>query len=256
MLIFCCNQPKHKPTDEVYDEPEETVKEISFDTYSAGDSNEAYLISLEVMLPELENDPVVENIRRDIMGIFNVPNANDPQTVLNRQLQQKKVEFTEMHSELVGDGFYDDYVPQLEDRLTVLHLSHNKYFMTYVLSSYGYYGGAHGGGGKGYRLYDMATGNQITESGFLTNKSAVTNLLRTKALKEYTNENPGFEVFDKDNITAKENFFVTPDSLIYQFGEYEIAAYCYGRPTFRLHKNEVKPYTNPESPIYKYWFGE
>lgn len=237
---------------------EETPQEIAYNTYSGGDSNQTYIVSMDITLPEKDNDEVVEAIRSQLLGIMDAPSAStDPQAIVNRKVQQKKIELTEMSSELTS--FLDDeenYRPQLVFQMQLSHMSTNKYFMTFVLHGYEYGGGAHGGSGLSYLVFDMSTGKQISEKDITTNKSAITNLLRTTALREYKRNNPEFEVFEVDNITANGNFFITPDSLIYQYGEYEIAAYCFGRPTFRLNKKEVKPYINPESAVYKYWFGE
>lgn len=256
IILFGCNNRPQNPETVTPEENEEPAREITYTTYTAGDSNNAYVIRYEATLPELENDFAVENIRTALMSVYNVPNANDPQTALERHVQQSKIEFTEMHNEMMGDDIWDFEPPQLESRSSITHLSSNKYFSTYVVSSSFYGGGAHGGFNKSYMVFDNSNGKQITEKDFITNKSAVTNLLRTSALKQYIRDFPEFEVFEKDNITANGNFFFTPDSLIYQYGEYEIAAYCYGRPMFRLHKNEMKPYIKTDSPIYKYWFGE
>lgn len=237
---------------------EETPQEIAYNTYSGGDSNQTYIVSMDITLPEKDNDEVVEAIRSQLLGIMDAPSAStDPQAIVNRKVQQKKIELTEMSSELTS--FLDDeedYRPQLVFQMQLSHMSTNKYFMTFVLHGYEYGGGAHGGSGLSYLVFDMSTGKQISEKDLTTNKSAITNLLRTTALREYKRNNPEFEVFEVDNITANGNFFITPDSLIYQYGEYEIAAYCFGRPTLRLNKKEVKPYINPESAVYKYWFGE
>ena len=256
IMLFGCNNRPQNPEPVMPEESEEPAREITYTTYSAGDSNNAYLIRYQATLPELEDDFAVENIRTTLMGVFNAPNANDPQTALERHMQQTKIEFTEMHNQMITDDVWDFDPPQLESCATITHLSSNKYFSTYVVSASYYGGGAHGGFNKSYMVFDNSTGKQITEKSFLTNKSAVTNLLRTTALKQYIRENSEFEVFDKDYITANGNFFFTPDSLVYQYGEYEIAAYCFGRPMFRLHKNDVKQYLNPDSPVYKYWFGE
>lgn len=256
MLVFSCNQQQNNPTAEPEEEQQETPREITYTTYSAGDSNDAYVIKMEVMLPERENDQAVEIIRKTLMGFFDAPNANDPQTALNREVQKLKIHYTENHNQMVEDGFWDENPPQLENHTSITHLSTYKDIMTFVVSNSVYEGGAHGGFNKAYMLFDLNTGDLISEKDFITNKSAVSNLLRTKALKEYTRENPEFDVFDKDNITANGNFFITPDSIVYQYSEYEIAAYCFGRPMFRLHKNEMKPYIKTDSPIYKYWFGE
>ena len=237
---------------------EDTPQEIAYNTYSGGDSNQTYIVGMDITLPERDNDEVVDAIRSQLLSIMDVPSAStDPQAIVNRKVQQKKIELTEMSSELTS--FLDDeedYRPQLIFQMQLSHMSTNKFFMTFVLHGYEYGGGAHGGSGLSYLVFDMSTGKQISEKDITTNKSAITNLLRTTALREYKRNNPEFEVFEVDNITANGNFFITPDSLIYQYGEYEIAAYCFGRPTFRLNKKEVKPYINPESAVYKYWFGE
>lgn len=262
VVTFGCNRQPAPDGDADTDTIAEAMPhEISYPTYSGGDSCKAYVVRISLTLPECEDNAVVESIRSQLLYMMGASSAaTDPQALVNRQVQQKKIELNEMSDELTSNMMEyadeEEYFPQLYHSLELAHMSTNSCFMTFVLHGYDYGGGAHGGSGLSYLVFDMSTGKQISEKDITTNKSAITNLLRTTALREYKRNNPEFEVFEVDNITANGNFFITPDSLVYQYGEYEIAAYCYGRPTFRLNKKDVKPYINPESTVYKYWFGE
>ncbi len=260
VVTFGCNrQPAPDGNADTDTVAEEMPHKITYPTYSGGDSCKAYVVNISLTLPESEGDAVVESIRSQLLYLMGASSAaTDPQALVNRQVQQKKIELSEMSAELTDDmeEYEEEYFRQMYHSLELAHMSTNSCFMTFVLHGYDYGGGAHGMSGLSYLVFDMTTGKQISEKDLTTNKSAITNLLRTTAMREYKRNNPEFEVFEVDNITANGNFFITPDSLIYQYGEYEIAAYCYGRPTLRLNKKDVKPYINPESTAYKYWFGE
>ncbi|MBR4803855.1 MAG: DUF3298 domain-containing protein [Bacteroidales bacterium] len=260
ILFVGCNRQSTNIENTEDEDTEVSEKPITFQTFSAKESNNAIDIDFEATLPEPDGDQVLTNICTDLLSVFRYSSSiSDPQAILDRKLQEEKIRLTEIYNEMLESSLDDPFgyeVPQMTLYENISHVSSNKYFMTFAITDMMYEGGAHGGSGKTYKTYDMTTGYLLDENSFLTNKSAVSNLLRTKALKEYTRENPDFDVFDKDNISANGNFLITPDSIVYQFGEYEIAAYCYGRPAFRLNKNDVKPYIKPNSPVYLYWFGE
>lgn len=239
---------------------EESVKEITYQTFSAKDSNKYYVIDIQATLPVPDGDEVLQRITNSLLEDFNAsPTAYnpDPQAVIDRMFQEQKISFQNMKDEILESYTEeDDYFPQFDFRQSVHNVSQNKYFISFLLLGYIYSGGAHGASFAIHRNFDMQTGDAIADRDIFTDTVSVTKLLRTKGLRQYVKDNPDFEVFTTDAITANGNFIITPDSIVYHYGDYEIAPYCYGHPMFRLHKNDVKPYVRTESPVYKYWFEE
>ena len=52
------------------------------------------------------------------------------------------------------------------------------------------------------------------------------------------------------------NFYFTDKELVYNYMPYEVAAYMYGELELSLPKKWLKPYLNPDGPLYQYWFGK
>lgn len=256
MLAGCNNQPEPQNLD---DEQEYQPKQITYQNYTARDSNQYYVIDIEATLPVPDGDEVLERITNSLLADFDAPASvrnPDPQKVLDRLFQTQQINLKQASQDMLEYIDDNDYFPQLAYHQSVYNVSQNKHFISFLFSGYEYGGGAHGISYAVHRNFDMQTGFPITENDMFSDTASVARMLRTSALRQYMRENNDFEVFSVNAITTNGNFIITPDSLMYHYGSYEIAAYCYGQPILRLHKDDIKPYLRTESCVYKYWFGE
>lgn len=150
-------------------------------------------------------------------------------------------------------------IPQWNYTLTVNKGGETERFVTYNSQIYCYYGGAHGGvAGSGPMTFELTTGHKIEH--FLRKDATVAlqPLLR-KGLKQYyswngetiseaeLNEHLQIEgsIIPLPQHSACPN--ITGDSLILTYGQYEIASYADGMPSFSLAVKDIESYLTPEA---------
>lgn len=107
---------------------------------------------------------------------------------------------------------------------TVTHLSEQ--LAVWEISSYGYFGGAHGGSSTQYINY-YVPGNEM-----LTYKNLFTKGFKAAALKEIKSwlvaNDYSDMVFSMNEILVPKNFYVDGQKITFVYGEYEIAPYAAG----------------------------
>lgn len=131
-------------------------------------------------------------------------------------------------------------------------------FQVYYSQIYCYYGGAHGGvTGTGGMTFSKATGDKIVRFISTDATKALQPLIRKGLIAYYAEY--GETLTDKDlserlqldgplipqpQSTPYPN--PTGDSLVFTYGQYEIACYADGMPSFRLPVKDLVPYLTPE----------
>lgn len=149
-------------------------------------------------------------------------------------------------------------VPQWAYDLTVKQVSDTLGIMVYFSQVYIYCGGAHGGiGGTGALTFDKDTGNKISCFVKPDATKALQPMIR-KGLRQYYAECG--ETISDNELTERlmmEGTIVplpqsavypntTADSLIFTYGQYEIASYADGMPSFKLAVKDLKEYLCPK----------
>ncbi|HAE24724.1 MAG TPA: hypothetical protein DCG33_05235 [Prevotellaceae bacterium] len=104
--------------------------------------------------------------------------------------------------------------------------------MYYMVSTYRYYGGAHGLNTVMYYNINLRTGQQLAEKDVLPDMTEEqlsermkTSLAQSAGVTVGELEDAGFFVED---IKPNGNFYVTDDSVVFHFNQYEIASYAMG----------------------------
>lgn len=154
--------------------------------------------------------------------------------------------------------FIMEDVPQWEYDLEVKQLSDTLGVVVYYSQAYIYCGGAHGGvGGTGALTFDKETGTKVNS--FVTSDAskALQPLIR-KGLRQYYAE-CGDTLSDKElteRLMIDDPMILLPqgpeypnataDSIIFTYGQYEIAPYADGMPSFKLSVKDLEPYLTPE----------
>lgn len=150
-------------------------------------------------------------------------------------------------------------IPQWAFDLTVSKQTDTLSYIIYDSQSYCYYGGAHGGiSGTGAMTFDKTTGAKISR--FL--KSDATKALQPlirKGLLQYYKEagDPMTDSQLSERLQIEGTIIPQPqrtpfpnakgDSLIFTYGQYEIACYADGMPSFSLSVEELAPYLTDEA---------
>ena len=132
-------------------------------------------------------------------------------------------------------------------------------FTVYHSQIYCYYGGAHGGvTGTGAMTFNKATGTKIDRFINPDATKALQPLIRKGLIAYYSeygdtindqqlSERLQIEgtIIPQPRNTPYPN--ATGDSLTFTYGQYEIACYADGMPSFRLSVKDIEPYLTPEA---------
>lgn len=131
-------------------------------------------------------------------------------------------------------------------------------FVVYDSQIYCYYGGAHGGiTGTGSMTFSKETGSKV-EQFIKTDATASLQKLIRKGLIQYYRE--AYDTINDKELSERlqiEGTMIpqpqrtpclnaTGDSLIFTYGQYEIACYADGMPSFILPVKDLTPYLTPE----------
>lgn len=149
-------------------------------------------------------------------------------------------------------------VPQWAYDLSITKVTDTQRFVVYQSQAYIYCGGAHGGiTGTGALTFDTQTGKKIGRFVKADAASALQPLIR-KGLRQYYAEY-GDTITDgelSERLQIQDTMIPLPqdaeypnataDSLIFTYGQYEIACYADGMPSFKLSVKDLMPYLTPE----------
>jgi hypothetical protein len=123
---------------------------------------------------------------------------------------------------------------------SVLYCDSN--ILSYQRTLYTYAGGAHGMNTKINYVFDIKTGEQLTEEDIFGQgfERKVGKLLdeKAKALRAEGLLPAEDEFYNDWYIEPNGNFALTDSSIIYTFNPYEIAPYCYGIIDIEIMRNE------------------
>ena len=119
----------------------------------------------------------------------------------------------------------------------------SRHLQTYTGSDYEYTGGAHGYTGIGHDVFDMTTGEIVTEEDLFAEgyEEKVAELLAA-SLEEYLAEN---EEDPESMFSLPEpngNFAVSEEGITWTYNPYEIAPYSMGIFDLLVSWDELKPY--------------
>lgn len=210
----------------------------------------------------------------DQEGTQYVPDGDDALAIVNgcgkwlygRLLQEALADYKERMAYLDSDTtlsaedrrIRQSDVPQWEFRLAVRRQLNTERFLVFDSQIYCYYGGAHGGvGGTGAITFDCATGRKVGRFLRAEATAALQPLIRRGLIQYYSQY--GESITDSElserlqiqspliplpSMTARPN--AMGDSLVLTYGQYEIACYADGMPTFSVAVSDVEPYLTPE----------
>lgn len=145
-------------------------------------------------------------------------------------------------------------IPQWEFVLETKKTSDTLNFIVYDSQIYCYYGGAHGGvTGIGATTFEKKSGNKI-EAFLETDATVALQTVIRKGLLHYYN-GMGEHIKDKElneRIQIEGTIIPLPqrcpypnntaDSLVFTYGQYEIACYADGMPSFNVAVKDITPY--------------
>ena len=233
--------------------------ELTFKTFedslvvACSNSPEAcFEMSLKVEFPVKGADTtVLKNVQRTLMTDLFTEKYTDvlPENLLDAYITACYQEYNLTQIDIEGIPVLYHY----QELLTAVPLYSSDKLLTYEASRYMFSGGAHGLGTTMCWVFDLSTGNQLTESDiFIENYNdsliaILTQLLEADAAKR----NLTLEDFWLPQLIPNGNFAVTEDGVFYQFNPYDIAPYAFGSTRLLIPKKSVLPLLKKGTPVYE-----
>jgi hypothetical protein len=259
VLVFSCKkQAREKDTPIIF----QTVEAKEKHHLNNDAKNPLLSIELKLQFPSsYPDDSILKKIRRAILADF-FPDISDTATVPAMAMKsyiKDKIKLYEESEEIVSDEDLgnDSKQPQVAwwDKETMLIRYNANNLLSYTIESAQFSGGAHGGTIFRNAVFDLKTGDRLTEDDLFTEESRP--LINEMLLKKLMAQNQvekaedleqiGF--FDVSEIGQYKNFYLTAEGIVYTFNEYEIAAYALGTIEVKLNYKDIASFLIPGSPI-------
>lgn len=213
-------------------------------------------LNYSVVLPVPEYDMAIAKIRRTLLG--EDYNGNYEQQ-LREEFAADSVEAAlkvpEEGEDPKAPFENEDYVSVTFEVFPQMIAEDLIIFSSYISEYFG--GAAHSTWAFFNDVFNLSTGERITQDDILDASEEHRSIVAHK-LYELLNEYTEGDNYGEDDILGmlNDNFYFNKKELVYQYNPYEVAAYCYGAPDLSLSKKWLKPYLNPDGPLYQYWFGK
>ncbi|MDD3491325.1 MAG: DUF3298 domain-containing protein [Paludibacter sp.] len=140
-----------------------------------------------------------------------------------------------------------------QEHLTAVPLYESDKLLSYEATRYLFTGGAHGLETTMCWVFDVATGNQLTEDDIFVENysdslvSILTRLLEADAAQRSLTLND----FWLKQLIPNGNFAIVEDGLYYQFNPYDIAPYAVGSTRLFIAKEELLPLLKKGTSVYE-----
>lgn len=236
-------------------EPEFVTKEYS-DSISSEAPSYEYTFNASIELPECgmpEN--VMDNMRDNIVAAVLGENYVDKKN--NRLLKDYSSDSFEEFLQDVEELTYDAdftliYSTDIHGR--VGYISVKDSLVGYERLINAYFGGAHGMQTVVNYIFDMKTGNILTEDDIFidVDDPALTRLLvdKVNTLRNDTILPKQTDVFSDDLVVPNGNWGISDSGMYITYEPYEIAPYAFGIINVTLENEEIKHFIKPDSPLH------
>lgn len=155
------------------------------------------------------------------------------------------------YENLAGTNFY-------VEKLEAVPLFQNAGLLTYEATRYIFTGGAHGMSSTVCWVFDLETGNQLTEDDiFAPNASdRLAELLRQALRTDAASRNLPLDEFYMEQVLPNGNFAVTEEGIYYQYNPYDIAPYALGGTRLPLNRETLKPLLREGTAVHKLYYAD
>lgn len=234
---------------------EDQTKEYTYEEYYAlapGRVDSLY-VSIALDFPvAMADKEVLQTIQRSIKNeLFGDAYQNmELQQAIEAYTAMLKTEYKQNNLPLIAEGAHEELLDAIfseQHIITSNIMDVHKGILSYAVERYIFTGGAHGSNYRVFYNFDLSDGHMLHEQDiFLPGyEEPLTDLLLSNMveqndevqliedLKEY-----GYNV---DDIHPNDNFFLTDSSLVYVFGQYEIAPYALGETEIAISYDQLRP---------------
>lgn len=199
-----------------------------------------------------------------ITAIYGNPDAKIPQYQAKQQNAQALVIFygeenvkaiLKKYQNNIAEGMTTD-VPYIND-ISIKRTTETNKYVTYTAMTYLYLGGAHGSTLSRSFNFSKLTNKKIDKTIDTTKVKELQPLLRKGLLQYFSeageqkitkNELKGYLLIEGDQIPLPVTQpILTPEGLSFIYGQYEIAPYAMGMPSFVVPYKEIQKYMTKEA---------
>lgn len=118
--------------------------------------------------------------------------------------------------------------------------------LCYNVEQSGYEGGAHGYYVAGKLTYDLHKACRVRISDLVSDQDAVLKLIIAQLVKSNNLKSPSElekngVIFSLDDMFVPENFYFTPQSVVFYYNPYEIASWAQGPITVEIDRRIIRP---------------
>lgn len=152
--------------------------------------------------------------------------------------------------------YNDSRTLQLEHNVGILKKYENKQVITYLVDSYGFFGGAHGAASSHAFMLDKATGKQLGYIIDTTQVEGMQELLKQGLTRYLTQEGDTLESDVVEILSLEDNNIIplpdaspyfTAKGVTFVYGQYEIGPYVIGMPEFTISYKDIYYYLTDEA---------
>jgi hypothetical protein len=231
------------------------TKEYTYEEYYAlaqGRVDSLY-VSIALDFPvAMADKEVLSTIQRSIKNeLFGDAYQNmDIQQAIEAYTAMLKTEYKQNNLPLIAEGAHEELLDAIfseQHIITSMIMDIHNSILSYAVERYVFTGGAHGSNYRVFYNFDLSNGRMLHEQDIFAPgfEEPLTELLLTNMvnqneevqliedLKEY-----GYNV---DEIHPNDNFFLTDSSMVYVFGQYEIAPYALGETEISISYDQLRP---------------
>lgn len=226
------------------------VKDSVADSVLFGDGESQSEVRVRVVFP-VGDDLVAKNIRdfiREQLDSKNSADSRDVRNMVRGYVEESKKEMTALHAKYEGPQ-----KPGLSDFMDIDVLYEDEDFITMYVFSSVYTGGAHDSHfvrGVTFSKKDVAkVGVEILSRDKIGDirkavDDGITDYLRKYFDGNYDKaDNPALEGKDGKPAIAElpqEGLYIQGDSVVFQYQDYEVGPYAFGRPCVKLSLGDMK----------------
>ncbi len=244
---------------------------LSAESFAYTDSCKYANVIVKAEIP-LATNSVSAAIRKDMISIVKMSLARDYEDAVTPEYEGDTNNMQEMLNYYCGEKYKryvansredavsresEDNIFTYEYEMNVQKDKETDDYVVFQCFEYAFLGGAHGGVfGEGPVVFSKKDGSRLVVAIDTSNVLAIQPLLK-EGLNTYFFEESGAskedDLYDylllNDSIIPLPAYIPYPDgdSIVFEYQQYEIAAYAAGMPAFKLPISKVKPYLTPQA---------
>ena len=230
------------------------TKEYTYEEYyplAEGRVDSLYVsiaLDFPVAVPNKEVLPVIQqSIKSELFG--DAYQDMEIQQAIEAYTAMLKTEYKQNNLPLIAEGAHEELLDAIfseQQIITSMVMDVHKGILSYAVERYVFMGGAHGSNYRVFYNFDLSNGQMLHEQDLFSAgyEEPLTELL----LKNMVEQNDDFQLiedlkeygYNVDEIHPNDNFFLTDSSLVYVFGQYEIAPYALGETEIAISYDQLR----------------